>query len=264
MRLPPEIRNRIYDLALGNKVIHIGTEECDKTDCGAYSGDRIQRTFVSSPRYVKLVHVVCNEPVDAEEVAYRNSTDLSQGVVPPYASRHKDCYALFSEDRSKTTSSAEQQKQARHGLTMNLIQVSRDIHREAALIPYVNNTFAFDEGTELDFFVTKILLAPQRAAIKTLQIDGYMDAGLRYASITSKVPKMLTGLRTLEESSPACIYMTNTERLYRMFGRGLETVRVICEDSDRYKLGSRPKERLRKWAERIEEELVKKVYGLQA
>ncbi|RMX73717.1 hypothetical protein D0869_13322, partial [Hortaea werneckii] len=60
---------------------------------------------------------------------------------------------------------------------MSLIRVCRDIHREAALIPYSNNTFALGNIAELELFIKKSLLVPQRAAIKTLQIYGHMALG---------------------------------------------------------------------------------------
>ncbi|KAI7223785.1 hypothetical protein KC343_g3187 [Hortaea werneckii] len=264
LRLPPEIRNRIYDLALGNRVIHVTTKECSKTDYGAYPGGRLFRRILGPHNhYVKFLHVVCHEPVDAEELIYRNSMDLSQPKAPCYGSRHKDCYSLIGYspalgDQPENTNCADRRKQATQGLTMGLTRVSRDIHRETALIPYANNTFSFHKCAEMDLFVTKILLAPQRAAIKTIQIYGYGDAIYRHSGITGQVAKVLTGLHTLRINLPGWILKTKGQNLCRMFGKGFETLRVICEDNNYHKFRSNSKEELRKLAEQIEKELMKR------
>ncbi|KAI7550922.1 hypothetical protein KC331_g2879 [Hortaea werneckii] len=264
LRLPSEIRNRIYDLALGSRVIHVTTKECRKTDYGAYPGGRLyRRIYTSSDRYVKFLHVVCREPVDAEEFIYRNSMDPSQPKTPCYGSRHEDCYSFIGYspalgDQPGDTDCADRKTQATRSLTMGLTRVSRDIHRETALIPYANNTFAFHKCAEMDLFVTKILLAPQRAAIKTIQIYGYGDAVYRCSSITGQVAKVLTGLHTLRLNLPGWILKTNGQKLYRMFDKGFETLRVICEDNNYHKFRSNSKEELRKFAEQIEKELMKR------
>ncbi|KAI7213784.1 hypothetical protein KC333_g6390 [Hortaea werneckii] len=258
LRLPPEIRNRIYDLALGNKVIHIGTKECSKTDRGSYQERELYRTVHSSHRYVKLVHVVCSEAVDAEEVIYRSSKDSSQLSAPHYAVRHEKCHEFLHDGQPSNPDLAGQMRQNTHSLPMGLTRVCRDIHREVALIPYANNTFAFKNGHELDLFVTKSLLAPQRAAISILQVDGYIAADSRFSGITCKVPKMLTGLHTLEIASPywSC-YMYRDSR-FGMFNRSLETVRVVYEDRGNDDISAELKARLRTQAERAESYVLKK------
>ncbi|RMY19127.1 hypothetical protein D0867_04873 [Hortaea werneckii] len=258
LRLPPEIRNRIYDLALGNKVIHIGTRECGKTERGSYPTRELYRNVHSSHRYVKLVHVVCNGTVDAEEVIYRSSKDSSQISAPYYAVRHEECHEVLHEGQSSDPDLAGQMRENTHILSMGLTQVCRDIHREAALIPYANNTFAFKNGYDLDLFVTKSLLAPQRAAIRILQVDGYIAADSRYSGITCKVPKLLTGLHTLEVASPSwdCHMYTNSR--FNRFSRSLETVRVVYEDRGNEEISAELKARLCTQAERAESYILKK------
>ncbi|KAI7181516.1 hypothetical protein D0869_10522 [Hortaea werneckii] len=258
LRLPPEIRNRIYDLALGNKVIHIGTKECSKTDRGSYQERELYRNVHSSHRYVKLVHVVCSGAVDAEEVIYCSSKDSSQFSAPHYAVRHENCHKFLYDGQPSNPDLAGQMRQNTYSLPMDLTRVCRDIHREAALIPYANNTFAFKNGYELDLFVTKSLLAPQRAAISILQIDGYIAADSRYSGITCKVPKMLTGLHTLEIASPSSSCHMYTDSRFGTFSRSLETVRVVYEDKGNKEISAELKAQLRTQAERAERNILNK------
>lgn len=259
LRLPPEIRNRIYDFALGNKVIHIGTRECDRTDRGSYPERELYRNVHLTHGYVKLVHVVCSGAVDAEELIYRSSKDFSQPSAPYYAVRHEDCHEILHEGQPSDPELAGRMSQNTHSLDMGLTRVCRDIHREAALIPYANNTFAFQSGIELDLFVTKSLLAPQRAAISSLQVDGRIAADGKYSGITCKVPKMLTGSHTLEvasESSWHCYMYANSR--FCMSSRSLETVRVVCEARGQDEISAELKAYLRTQAEEAEEYILKK------
>ncbi|KAI7487901.1 hypothetical protein KC351_g2323 [Hortaea werneckii] len=259
LRLPPEIRNRIYDLALGNKVIHIGTIECGKTDRGSYPERELYRNVHLKHGYVKLVHVVCNGAVDAEEVIHRSSKDSSQPSAPNYAVRHENCHEVLHEGQPSDPELAGRMSPNTHSLPMGLTRVCRDVHREAALIPYANNTFAFKRGFELDLFVTKSLLAPQRAAIRVLQVEGYIVGNSRYSGITCKVPKMLTGLHTLEIASPNWSWHMYTDSRFGRFSRSLETVRVVYEDRRNGEISAELKARLRMQAERAEKYILEKV-----
>ena len=226
LRLPPEIRNRIYDLSLGGGVIHISTRPCDKAHGGSYSKDELYGTANSSPSppFVKFVHVICDGSVDAERNIWGNSQKASQAEVPScyaYYARHSQCTDLLK---------CAQEKRVTHSLPMSLIRVCRDIHREAALIPYSNNTFALGNIAELELFIKKSLLVPQRAAIKTLQIYGHMALG------PGQAPKMLRGLQTLEVVSPVLLkedvgpralsQIGNHYGPFQVSSRGLETVWV--------------------------------------
>lgn len=256
MRLPPEIRNRIYDLALGNKVIHIGTERCSKTDRGSYhEGDLYRSVNRPARHYVRLVHVVCQWPVDAEEIVHRRSKDSSQPTDRGYFTRHEECLGSLHEGKSRKLTRADQKRCDRHVLP-GLTRVCRDIHREVALIPYMNNTFAFQDGKLLDLFVTKSLLSPQRAAINTLQVYGSITATRGYSRITCKVPKMLTGLHTLEIISISWPYTPIHGHRFPVFGRALQTVRMVFEERDGEGKGPESKAELRELAERAEEHLV--------
>ncbi|KAI7279012.1 hypothetical protein KC345_g5587 [Hortaea werneckii] len=260
LRLPPEIRNRIYNLALGNKVIHIGTRECDKTARGSYPDRELYRNVHLAHGYVKLVHVVCSGAVDAEERIYRSSKDFSQPSAPYYAVRHENCHEVLHEGQPSDPELAGRMSQNKDSLPIGLTRVCRDVHREAALIPYANNTFAFESGFVLDLFVTKSLLAPQRAAISILQIDGLIAADGKYSDITCKVPKMLTGLHTLEVASPSfwSCYMYSDSRFCK-FSRSLETVQVVYEERGQDEISAERKAYLRTQAEQAESYLLKKV-----
>ncbi|RMY50413.1 hypothetical protein D0865_06920 [Hortaea werneckii] len=119
LRLPPEIRNRIYDLSLGGGVIHISTRPCDKAHGGSYSKDELYGTANSSPSppFVKFVHVICDGSVDAERNIWGNSQKASQAEVPScyaYYARHSQCTDLLK---------CAQEKRVTHSLPMSLIRI---------------------------------------------------------------------------------------------------------------------------------------------
>ena len=246
LRLPPEIRNRIYHFCLGKRVIHISTTTCEKAERGSYSKNELHGTVKASPSplFVKFVHVICDRSVDAERNIWGNSEDTNQPEVPSYYAyyaRHSQCTEALK---------CGQKKRATHNLPMSLIRACRDIHREASLIPYANNTFAFGNVAELELFITRSLLAPQRAAIKTLQIYGHMAFGPR------KAPKMLRGLQTLEVVSPLLLneevgprglsQIADHYGPFQMSGRDLETVWVNYPKD----IGPGCREQLRELADR--------------
>lgn len=73
----------------------------------------------------------------------------------------------------------------------------RWFHKEAALVPYAENTLAFDSGLVLDLFVRKSLLVPQRKAIQSLQINGWLEGYKGWPGILPETVKLLRGLDTL-------------------------------------------------------------------
>ncbi|RMY58733.1 hypothetical protein D0863_12169 [Hortaea werneckii] len=235
--------------------------ECDRTDRGSYPRRELYRNVHLTHGYVKLVHVVCSGAVDAEELIYRSSKDFSQPSAPYYAVRHEDCLEVLHEGQPSDPEPASRMSQSTDSLSIGLTRVCRDIHCEAALIPYANNTFAFRSGFELDSFVTKSLLAPQRAAINILQVEGLIAANSMSSGITRKVAKMLTGLHTLEIISQRWGLHMYRDSTFRMFSRSLETVRVVYEDNWKAydEVSAELKAQLRTQAEGVERCILNKV-----
>ncbi|CAK4034507.1 Hypothetical predicted protein [Lecanosticta acicola] len=53
---------------------------------------------------------------------------------------------------------------------LSLLQVCRQIHKEAALLPYASNTFAFQNRFDMNLFLGTVLFQEQRDAIQTLNV----------------------------------------------------------------------------------------------
>lgn len=64
-------------------------------------------------------------------------------------------------------------------LDLAILRTCRQIHREAALIPYESNKFAFSKGEDFDLFVSAKLNAQQRQAIQRIQ---FTEASMGYST----------------------------------------------------------------------------------
>ena len=82
-------------------------------------------------------------------------------------------------------------------LDLSLLGFCRQIHREAVLFPYTTNTFAFEDRLDLDLFVSRSLLAPQRQAIQRLQINGWLEGHAGFPGVLPATVKLLRGLKDL-------------------------------------------------------------------
>ena len=191
LRLPAEIRNRIYELALCGRVVHISVRDCSRDSVGAmsyqkyYGGDEER----PSDQYLKLTHVLCLLPFDAEDKAYELSEqhDYGTDMTPrTYSGRHGRCYSTLADlkkislrsqvhswliDPGKQCSTCSGFQHSWFNLA--LLRVCRQINKETALLPYSMNTFAFHEAWTLDVFLSKSLLPCQRRAIRSIQADSW-------------------------------------------------------------------------------------------
>lgn len=170
---------------------------------------------------LKLTHTICFEQVDIEERAYKLSkkydptTDTEieseKRFLASYASRHDRCYTALLGPRwyrrqfPRVSPQHYDEDRMRHihpfgdgRLNLDVLRVCRQINKEAALLPLTNNTFAFDNGPALEFFVSKSLRGRQRAAITRLQLDGCLEGwdedGHLCAGMKTTTVAMLTGL----------------------------------------------------------------------
>ena len=184
MHLPAEIRNRIYEYALGHKVIHISVRDCPATDTGRWSYQEYYRSRAKGNRrkYLRFTHAVCRLPFEEEDIAHRISRELTgfeDNGPRPYHERHKKCYCQLAALKNNWLRECDEVLPSPTfdfgldaGLAVSLLRTCNQIHKEAALIPYATNTFAFHEGCALDLFVSRCLPRPQREEIQSLQIDG--------------------------------------------------------------------------------------------
>lgn len=125
LSLTPEIRNRIYGLVLGRNTIHVCRDRYYDNDLG-----RMVNTTGHS--------LCCADTPDEEAVQAIRHTE-EEFEVQSYEERHRQC-SLRAEDRA-----------GRHRIDLSILQTCSQIHREAALVPFLSNTFAAEWGSS-EFF----------------------------------------------------------------------------------------------------------------
>ena len=165
LRLSPEIRNRIYKLVLGGHEIHIsaGCETLRSSIC-------------------VLTHV------DAE--TSDDSSGESRGSWLDY-NLHEHC----------CPPSYRQRGTERIKLDVSLLQVCKQIHEEAALLPFASNTFLLQSISQLAWF-SEHLLSAQRSAVTSIVLDNddlmFVPAYWRRSSQAEKARlRRLTGVKKL-------------------------------------------------------------------
>lgn len=105
-------------------------------------------------------------------------------------SSHEDCLALCKTfNKSRSGASAKSRT-----INVNLLLACRQIHREAALIPFTKNTFMFGTAAASLTFIRE-LLARQRAAITTVVIFEPHWALDTYCSTSRGLFPKLIGLK---------------------------------------------------------------------
>ncbi|KAK4542647.1 hypothetical protein LTR36_006219 [Oleoguttula mirabilis] len=127
----------------------------------------------------KLRHTICHTGTDdrafAEEIKTSNRGDSKED----YSHRHEGC-RLFGVSRHNPKK-----------LQLSVLQACRAIHKEAALMPYQDNSFSFaiPGGFEL---LLKTLVPAQARAIRSIVVNDMRDGGKAFAML---VQNKLHGLK---------------------------------------------------------------------
>ncbi|KAK4556799.1 hypothetical protein LTR86_006370 [Recurvomyces mirabilis] len=120
LRLPPELRLQIWKLVLGGHVIHLQP---------------------------KGKHTICQSNVDDFELA--TSLMAVNDGQPKRRPSYNDHHALCKNQHYRTTGTLT--------LPLRLLQVARQIHQEAALLPYCENTFTAGPVMDLADFAACLI-----------------------------------------------------------------------------------------------------------
>lgn len=137
--LPAELRNRIYELVLGNSTIHVFIDCDDDT----YDSDEDEGTIALADQ--PLLRSICHMEEGEREHIEEIRTKPTDSEYENHQEFHIDCW----HDRGSVAS------------FFALLQTCRQIHSEAALIPYLSNTFSFTNLTSIDQFLRRLI--PQQA-----------------------------------------------------------------------------------------------------
>ena len=143
LRLPPEVRNRVYEFVLGGELLHIGVSWNTKDNRAA-----CRRTTVT----------ICKADVDDCEAAATIRASVDVREIPSYAKRHRKCKNIVYGDRMQYSN------------ITRLLQTCRQIHEEAALLPFQANTFDFESKESLMAF-QRMTLRIQQRAVQTFSLS---------------------------------------------------------------------------------------------
>lgn len=163
LRVSPEIRNKIYKLVLGGYAVHVFP--------GPVSGN---------------IHRICTSPHVDEETSDNNSGDSRHSWLD--TDPHKDCR------RSWDLRGGERHDK----LDLRLLQACKQIHEEAALLPFASNTFLLETVPQLAWF-SECLLSAQRSAVASVVLNR-ADLSLspyRVSQADKARLRRLTGLKKL-------------------------------------------------------------------
>lgn len=170
LRLPAELRNRIYELVFGNYLIHIEYEEMKPwtTHSLRYTKEPFNLSYYLSPSFRdKILRCYICKSTLTEDDAYQRSKDASLNEqkplktsdyidtqsywrmgdrfhIDPCKDRHENCVP----DRPLHSTSTHLNKI----LNLDVTRVCRQIYDETKLLPFYLNIFAFREATAFSGF----------------------------------------------------------------------------------------------------------------
>ncbi|KAK5715760.1 hypothetical protein LTR17_016670 [Elasticomyces elasticus] len=246
LRLAPEIRNRIFSILLGEKTIHVSSH-----------------TTKGSP---VVVHSICKIPGHSGQMANtikrHNALSGAAESFEKYETSHYDCLSFHAPRVPLETMAG----------VLPVLQVCRQIHQEAALLPYQLNNFMC-AGTEWLGPFLQTLVPAQAYAIENLTFSNISTHNtLTFQRLVKAKLRGLKHLTCFAEFSHHRLYQcvpedTNnsdpiTRSLLQLKSPTLVTASVLpYTDGDDYPwFGSAPapiaRESMRTWAGAVETALL--------
>lgn len=186
LALPPELRTRIYHYVLGGHNIHISSHMVLEEDLGVMNTpsyrhvywDNTQR-FLTREQRVRFFYTLCDVPHDDDE-AYKQSCNpridkngQHLNAVAPYRERHATCLKHLGPFTSGSS---------QDNLQLQLLRTCRQIHQEAALMLYTDNTFSFLREKDALHFLDLALHRRQKRALRSIVLfEDYIEENRYYA-----------------------------------------------------------------------------------
>ena len=178
LKLPSELRDKIWIEVLGGRLIHLDFDEDDDTSDSESLPDSGQ---------LHWMHTVCQH--DCKE----NRSDR-KAPRPHFECRFhpEDMYFdLFDEDPEPLDDDAT--------LHLTVLRASRQLYVEANRVLWTTNTFSFPDGPTFQEFM-KARNIHQKRLIRALRFEMHWDLGherLWNSALAMALVKSLTGLQTL-------------------------------------------------------------------
>ncbi|KAK5727805.1 hypothetical protein LTR17_012463 [Elasticomyces elasticus] len=140
--VPPEIRNRIWTFVLGGRDIHVTASEIRTTGFWLWK----------KTHYPRLPFHLCICKKDEEAADQIAAIKASQTI--DYRKQHSDAHKACFNHKSTTSTGLE--------LGLPLLHTCRQVHQEAALLPFAENHFSFATTAAFDDFIRLVLLHQAR------------------------------------------------------------------------------------------------------
>ncbi|KAL8650956.1 MAG: hypothetical protein Q9210_003519 [Variospora velana] len=206
LRLPFEIRNRIWKEVLGNNLVHIQYSYDDQS-VGYETNEEMHRyenscwTWISKKTYGSAWrHLICaddgpEDRPDKKKVGYR-CFDASQKVTS-WVRPHENCHSFYRlNGPSRPLDSGWEHATMR----LTVLRASRKLYVEANQIVWTTNTFSFTDSITLKrFMMTRNI--HQRRLIRSLRLEMEWDCdevdSAWNGALSKDLIKSLSGLRSL-------------------------------------------------------------------
>jgi hypothetical protein len=154
LHLPPEIRNLIYRFTLGYLHLHVSRK--------------------------RLRGRVCGDPISYQRRAEEIKRSCGDGhSITPW-SPHDYCYEKEAHGERKR----QRMHIQKNGMTLGLLSTCRQVHNEAALVPFALNTFIFDTCDTFGNFLA-VLKPVQAKEIRSVILESITAGTIGPETITA-------------------------------------------------------------------------------
>ncbi|KAK0333755.1 hypothetical protein LTR91_020205 [Friedmanniomyces endolithicus] len=239
LKLPPEIRNRIWHLVLGGRTIHISSS--------SVMGRR--------RRFYSVCQVPGSDDESAKKIKQHNALSGDAEGFESHRRRHDACQI------SQSTATTDYASQS----SLNVLRTCRQAHEEGALLPFKLNDFDFHSFAHLVPFLQGLFQA-QAHAIEMITLACF--APHTTLTLARLVKTRLKGLRQLRCFVEVNIYGTSlpvfrpswSKALSQFNGLAITSATVLAYNGFSGLMRSPPagcsREVMRDWAKETEDGLL--------
>lgn len=258
LRLPPELRNQIFEHVLCNKQIHVRMRPLQPDETGGFAHGS-GTTWVAE-RY-KPMYCVCLFSSDWQET-YRSSKNEVAGdhalQTRESTNSHRECervlYDLRWQDFMRMPTcecvtrpcphffQMRRSMIAKYGplpeglrkahadtqLDLSLLRTCKTIYNETALLPYSGNTFWFHVPADLNAFLDQVLTATQRDSIQNLQVH---IGAISRPTLPATIPRDLKLLQCHMASSTLAIVTDDMRDTLAPWKDQFDEVEIVVGDA---------------------------------
>ena len=195
LRLPRELRDRIWTEVLGGRLIHL--------ECKYFEDDANYHDFEESYEWVfgrsPWRHVVCEDDGPEDRGKQKAPESKYYFTLPGAKERHTYPHDDCDLDYEDPGSTRPIDYHDHEGMRLTVLRASRQLYAEANQILWTTNTFSFPEGSTFQRFMKNRTINQKRLMRSLrLEMDWGFDLGREWNKALNMVlVKSMIGLRTL-------------------------------------------------------------------